>query len=151
MGTAQGSPLSPLLANILLDDLYKELERRGHRSVSCVDDLLILVKNSRVGEWVMASVTRFLTRTLKLMVNERKSRLVEINDCEFLGFTFRGAKLRWQERAFEDFRHNIRKLTGRSWSVSMDHRLYRLAQYIRGWMGYFGISDYHRPIPRLDQ
>jgi RNA-directed DNA polymerase len=65
--------------------------------------------------------------------------------------TFRGTKLRWSERAFEDFRHQIRKLTGRSWGVSMDYRLHKLAQYVRGWMGYFGISDYYRPVPELDQ
>jgi RNA-directed DNA polymerase len=151
IGTPQGGPLSPLLANILLDDLDKELERRGHRFVRYADDLLILVKTPRAGERVMASVTRFLTRELKLVVNTHKSRVAKINDCVFLGFTFRGTKLRWSERAFEDFRHQIRKLTGRSWGVSMDYRLHKLAQYVRGWMGYFGISDYYRPIPELDQ
>jgi RNA-directed DNA polymerase len=151
IGTPQGGPLSPLLANILLDDLDKELERRGHRFVRYADDLLILVKSSRAGERVMASVTRFLTGKLKLVVNEHKSRVVTINDCEFLSFTFRGTKLRWSDRAFDDFRYNLRKLTGRSWGVSMTYRLKQLAQYVRGWMGYFGISDYYRPIPELDQ
>jgi len=69
---------------------------------------------------------------------------------KFLGFTFRGKKLRWSERAYQDFRHRLRKLTGRSWGVSMDYRLQKLAEYVRGWMGYFGISDYYRPIPELD-
>ena len=151
VGAAQGSPLSPLLANVLLDDLDKELERRGHRFVRYADDLLILVRSPRAGERVMASVTRFLTGKLKLVVNARKSRVVKTNDCVFLGFTFRGKKLRWSERAFEDFRHNIRRLTGRSWGVSMGYRFRQLAQYVRGWMGYFGISDYYRPIPELDQ
>jgi len=150
LGTPQGGPLSPLLANILLDDLDKELERRGHRFVRYADDLLILVKSHRAGERVMASVTRFLTGKLKLVVNEHKSRVVKTDDCTFLGFTFRGKKLRWSDRAFEEFLHNIRKLTGRSWGVSMDYRLHKLAQYVRGWMGYFGISDYYRPIPELD-
>ncbi len=150
LGTPQGGPLSPLLANILLDDLDRELERRGHRFARYADDLLILVKSPRAGERVMASVTRFLTRALKLVVNERKSRVAKINDCIFLGFTFRGKKLRWSQAAFEDFKHNIRKLTGRSWGVSMDYRLRKLAQYVRGWMGYFGISDYYRPVPELD-
>jgi RNA-directed DNA polymerase len=151
IGTPQGGPLSPLLANILLDDLDKELERRGQRFVRYADDLLILVKTPRAGERVMASVTRFLTRRLKLVVNTHKSRVAKINDCVFLGFTFRGTKLRWSEHAFEDFRHQIRKLTGRSWGVSMGYRLHKLAQYVRGWMGYFGISDYYRPIPEIDQ
>jgi len=151
IGTPQGGPLSPLLANILLDDLDKELERRGHRFVRYADDLLILVKSRRAGERVMASVTRFLTGTLKLVVNEQKSQVTKINDCEFLGFTFRGTKLRWSERAYQDFRHRIRQLTGRSWGVSMEYRFKKLAQYVRGWMAYFGISDYYRPIPELDQ
>lgn len=118
MGTPQGGPLSPLLANILLDDLDKELERRGHRFVRYADDLLILVCSHRAGGRVMASVSRYLTGTLKLVVNEHKSRVVKINDCEFLGFTFRGKKRRWSERAYQNFRHRLRKLTGRSWGVS---------------------------------
>jgi RNA-directed DNA polymerase len=150
MGTPQGGPLSPLLANILLDELDCELERRGHRFVRYADDLLILVKTPRAGQRVMDSVTRFLTRKLKLEVNEHKSRVAKTNDCEFLGFTFRGTKLRWSDQAFEDFKHTVRRLTGRSWGVSMAYRLNKLAQYVRGWMGYFGISDYYRPVPELD-
>lgn len=151
MGTPQGGPLSPLLANILLDDLDRELERRGHRFARYADDLLVLVKTPRAGERVMDSVTRFLTRKLKLVVNEHKSRVAKTSDCTFLGFTFRGAKLRWSEQAFRDFKHTVRRLTGRSWGVSMAYRLAKLAQYVRGWMGYFGISEYYRPIPALDQ
>lgn len=150
LGTPQGGPLSPLLANILLDDLDKELERRGYRFARYADDLLILVKSPRTGERVKASVTRYLTRELKLVVNEQKSRVVKTNDCEFLGFTFRGTKLRWSDQAFADFKHNVRKLTGRSWGVSMAYRLDRLTRYVRGWMNYFGISDYYRPIPEID-
>lgn len=150
IGTPQGGPLSPLLANILLDDLDKELERRGHRFARYADDLVILVKSHRAGERVMASVTRFLTRELKLVVNEQKSRVVKTNDCVFLGFTFRAKKLRWSDQAHADFRHNLRKLTGRSWGVAMAYRFKRIAQYVRSWMGYFGISDYYRPIPELD-
>lgn len=98
----------------------------------------------------MASVSRFLTRKLKLVINEQKSQVVKTNDCIFLGFTFYGSKLRWSKHAFADFRHTVRKLTGRSWGVSMAYRLDKLAQYVRGWMGYFGISDYYRPVPELD-
>lgn len=151
VGTPQGGPLSPLLANILLDDLDRELERRGHRFARYADDLMILVRTERAGRRVMASVTRFLTSSLKLKVNEHKSRVAKISECTFLGFTFRGVKLRWSERAFEDFKHRIRQFTGRSWGVSMTYRLNKLAEYVRGWMGYFGISDYYRPIPELDQ
>ena len=150
IGTPQGGPLSPLLANILLDDLDKELERRGHRFVRYADDLVILVRSRCAGERVMGSVSRYLTRKLKLVVNEHKSRVVKTDDCEYLGFTFRGRKLRWGDRAFADFQHRLRRLTGRSWGVSMTYRLKKLAEYVRGWMGYFGISDYYRPIPELD-
>lgn len=150
IGTPQGSPLSPLLANILLDDLDKELERRGHRFVRYADDLVILVRSFRAGERVKASITKYLTTNLKLVVNEQKSRVARTNECVFLGFTFRGAKLRWSDRAFADFKHRIRRLTGRSWGVSMAYRLDRLAKYLRGWMNYFGISDSYRPVPELD-
>jgi RNA-directed DNA polymerase len=151
IGTPQGGPLSPLLANILLDELDRELERRGHRFVRYADDLLILVKTARAGQRVMDSVTRFLTRKLKLVVNEHKSRVAKTNDCQFLGFCFRGTKLRWSGQAFENFKHAVRRLTGRSWGVSMTYRLHKLARYVRGWMGYFGISDYYRPVPEIDQ
>lgn len=150
MGTPQGGPLSPLLANILLDDLDLMLERRGHRFVRYADDLLIMVRSQRAGERVKTGITRFLSRKLKLAVNEKKSRVVKTNDCLFLGFTFRGVKLRWSDKAFADLKYNIRRLTGRSWGVSMAYRLDQLARYVRGWMNYFGISDYYRPIPVID-
>ena len=151
LGTPQGGPLSPLLANILLDDLDRELERRGHRFTRYADDLLILVRSLRAGERVKTSITAYLDRRLKLPVNESKSRVAPIDECTFLGFTFRKGKLRWSVSAFEDFKHRVRKLTGRSWGVSMAWRFHKLAQYLRGWMGYFGISQYYRPIPELDE
>ena len=143
--------LSPLLANILLDDLDRELERRGHRFARYADDVLVLVKTPRAGERVKASLTGYLTKRLKLQVNEQKSRVAPIDQCVFLGFTFRKGKLRWSARAFEDFKHNVRRFTGRSWGVSMRYRFDKLAQYLRGWMGYFGISEYYRPVPEIDE
>jgi RNA-directed DNA polymerase len=151
IGTPQGGPLSPLLANILLDDLDRELERRGHRFARYADDVMILVKSQRAGERVMASVSRYLTKKLKLKVNEQKSRVIPAVQTTYLGYTFRGAKLRWSEESFADFKHRIRELTGRSWGVSMEYRYKKLAQYLRGWMGYFGKSEYYDPIPRIDQ
>jgi RNA-directed DNA polymerase len=151
IGTPQGGPLSPLLANILLDDLDCELENRGHRFVRYADDVLILVRSERAGVRVKASITRYLTAELRLVVNEQKSWVCRTNDVHFLGFTFRGTKLRWSDQAFGDFQHRIRRLTGRSWGVSMAYRLDKLAKYLRGWMNYFGISDYYRPVPGLDQ
>ena len=149
-GVPQGGPLSPLLANIVLDDLDKELEKRGHRFVRYADDLIILVKSQSAGERVMVSIRRFLERKLKLKVNEKKSCVAPTDQINFLGFTFRGTKIRWSEKAFKEFKRRVRLLTGRSWFVSMDYRMRKLAQYIRGWMNYFGISEYYRPIPELD-
>lgn len=151
MGTPQGSPLSPLMANILLDDLDRELERRGHRFARYADDLLVLVKSVRAGQRVKSSLTTYLARRLRLPVNEHKSRVAAIDECVFLGFTFRQGKLRWSTSAVEDFQHRVRELTGRSWGVSMAYRFTKLAQYVRGWMGYFGISQYYRPVPELDE
>jgi RNA-directed DNA polymerase len=149
-GVPQGGPLSPLLANILLDDLDRELERRGHRFVRYADDFVILVKSQRAGERVMASVKRFIERKLKLKVNEAKSRVAKTDDTNFLGFTFRGTKIRWSEASFKEFKRRVKKLTGRSWFVTMSYRMEKLAQYLRGWMNYFGISEYYRPIPEID-
>ena len=149
-GTPQGGPISPLLANILLDDLDKELERRGHHFARYADDIIVLVKTKRSAERVMASLKRYLTGVLRLPVNEEKSRVAKTDKCVFLGLTFRGTRLRWSDRAFEDFLHRLKRLTGRSWGVSMAVRLKKLAEYLRGWMGYFGVSDYYRPIPDLD-
>jgi RNA-directed DNA polymerase len=122
------------LANILLDDLDKELERRGHRFVRYTDDVVILVKSPRAGERVMQSVERFLRRKLKL--NRDKSQVTPTDRTTFLGFTFRGTKIRWSEEAFREFKRRVKLLTGRSWFVSMDYRLGKLAQYLRGWMNY---------------
>jgi len=151
LGTPQGGPLSPLLANILLDDLDRTLEGRGHRFARYADDLMVLVKSERAGQRVKASLTAYLGRQLKLPVNEKKSQVAKVEQCVFLGFTFRKNKLRWSDAAFADFKHRLRELTGRSWGVSMQHRFEKLGQYLRGWMGYFGISEYYRPIPELDE
>jgi RNA-directed DNA polymerase len=150
LGVPQGGPLSPLLANILLDDLDKELERRGHKFVRYADDFVILVKSRRAGERVMAGVRTFLTRKLKLTVNEAKSRVVHCDQLEFLGFVFPGTKILWSDKACQEFKRRVRKYTGRSWFVSMEYRLSKLSRYIRGWMGYFGISEGYQAIPDLD-
>jgi len=150
-GVPQGGPLSPLLANVMLDDLDRELERRGHRFARYADDFIILVKSQRAGERVMVSVSRFLTRKLKLVVNETKSHVAPISDCTFLGFTVIRGKLRWADPSFREFKRRLKRYTSRSWGVSMSHRLGCMRRYMRGWMNYYGISEYYRPLPGLDQ
>ncbi len=151
IGTPQGGPLSPLLANILLDQFDKELERRGHRFARYADDMVILVKSQRAGERVMHNLTRYLETRLKLKVNPAKSKVAPMSDCRFLGFTLRGTKIRWSDKALANFKHRVRELTGRSWGISMTIRLNKLGNFLRGWFGYFGISEYYRPIPELDE
>ncbi|MCP4379629.1 MAG: group II intron reverse transcriptase/maturase, partial [bacterium] len=114
------------------------------------DDFVILVRSQCAGQRVMVSVTRFLEQRLKLRVNTDKSRVCSTNDCAFLGFTFRGTKIRWLQRAFDKFKHRVRLLTGRSWRVSMSYRIKKLNQYLQGWVAYFGISEYYRPFQKLD-
>ncbi len=150
-GVPQGGPLSPLLANIMLDDLDKELEKRGHKFARYADDFMILVKSQRAGERVMASIRHFLEQKLKLAVNESKSRVDRVERCSFLGFTFIRGRIRWTTKAFLEFKRRVRLLTGRSWFVSMAYRMKKLAEYVRGWINYFGISEYYRPIPVLDE
>ncbi|WP_422133963.1 group II intron reverse transcriptase/maturase [Endozoicomonas sp. ALD040] len=151
VGMPQGGPLSPLLSNVLLDDLDKELEYRGHCFARYCDDFVIVVHSQRAGERVMESITRYLERRLKLTINPTKSKVVKSTEVEFLSFTFTGKRVRWSQKSLLRFKRKIIKLTSRSWGVSMGYRLRKLAEYIRGWMGYFRITEYYRPIPLLDQ
>lgn len=149
-GTPQGSPLSPLSSNILLDDLDKELQARGHRFVRYLDDLVILVKSRRAGRRVMAKISHYLTQKLKLKVNREKSWVVKIEDLEYLGFTFRGIRIFASSQALQDFKHRLGGLTSRSRGVSMAERIERLNRYLRGWLNYFGISQHYSPMEELD-
>ncbi len=150
-GVPQGGPLSPLLANILLDDFDKELEQRGHRFARYADDAMIIVKSSSSGYRVMKSMTQYLEKRLKLTVNESKSRVAKTNEVNFLGFEFRGKKIVWSDKAIANFKHKVRKLTGRSWGVSMAYRFFKLREYVQGWMGYFRLSELYKPVPLLDE
>lgn len=149
-GVPQGGPLSPLLSNILLDDLDKELEKRGHKFARYADDFVIFVKSKRAGERIIASVTRFLEHQLKLKVNQEKSSSRKASGLKFLGFIFKGKSYKWKNEAFLEFKRNLKKLTKRSWFVSMDYRIKKLNEYIRGWMNYFGIGQGFNECVALD-
>jgi RNA-directed DNA polymerase len=139
-GVPQGGPLSPLLSNILLDDLDKELEKRGLRFARYADDLIILVKSKRAAYRVMASISRFLEKVLKVKVNRDKSRVVKAEESSFLGFTFTRKRLTVSEKSLTRLKTELRRLTGRSWGVSMDYRYGKTRIYLQGWMNYFGIA-----------
>jgi RNA-directed DNA polymerase len=150
-GVPQGGPLSPLLANIVLYDLDKELEKRGHRFARYADDFIILVKSQRAADRVMESVTRFLMKQVKLEINDKKSHTGPTDRTSFLGFRFKGKRIIWSEQALEEFKRRIRLMTSRSWGVSMEYRIQQLTTYIRGWINYFGLSEYYSPVPGLDK
>lgn len=152
-GTPQGGPLSPMLSNILLDNLDKELERRGLKFVRYADDFQIFVKSSRSAQRVFASVSRYLTDALKLVVNEEKSRVRLAQGCEFLGFAFvsgRRATITVAPKKLNTFKRRVRELTGRSRGVSMTRRLTELRRYLRGWIGYFGLAQQLAEFSNLD-
>ena len=96
-------------------------------------------------------MTRVLEGRLKLKINPAKSKVAKMSECGFLGFTIVRGKIRWLEKKLAAFKHRVKELTGRRWGVSMGFRLNKLGQYVRGWMGYFGISEYYTPIPELDE
>ena len=123
---------------------------RGHRFARYADDFVVLVKSIRAGERVMSSVRRFLEEKLKLKMNEEKSKVVRTADLEFLGFAFRRGKIVWSKKSLRTFQARIRELTRRSWGVSMEWRLMKLTQYMRGWMGYYAISKTFKEVRRMD-
>jgi len=149
-GVPQGGPLSPLLANIMLDPLDKELEKRGHKFARYADDFTILVKSQRAGERVLHSISRYLENRLKLVVNTTKSRVVKTNESQFLGFTFRGGRIQWHPKTVQKFKQQIRRLTNRNWGVSMKYQLFKTSQFIRGWINYFGIANCYQLCVDLD-
>src|SRR6202789_2572141 len=143
-GTPQGGPLSPLLSNLVLDELDRELERRGHRCVRYADDCNIYVRSERAGQRVMESVTQFITQKLKLKVNEAKSAVARPQERKFLGFSFSAGpevRRRIAPQALDRFKQRIRKITGRAKGVSMKTTIEELAPYMRGWRGYFGFCE----------
>jgi RNA-directed DNA polymerase len=152
-GTPQGGPLSPLLSNLLLDELDQELERRGHKFCRYADDCNIYVRSQRAGERVMESVTRFLTKRLKLKVNASKSAVGRPRDRKFLGFRFTWGpefKRAIAPKALDRFKERIRGLTKRTCGASVDEVVRRLASYLNGWGGYFGFCETPTVLKLLD-
>ena len=153
-GTPQGGPLSPLLANLLLDDLDRELEKRGHRFVRYADDGNIYVRSRQAGEWVMASVTRFLHRRLRLQVNEAKSAVDRPWNRRFLGFTFtrtRPNRRKVSEKALKTFQAKVREVTSRTRGRTTRQIVAELRSTILGWRAYFGFTEVPSPLRDLDK
>lgn len=155
-GTPQGSPLSPLLSNIMLDDLDKELERRGHRFVRYADDLRVFVRSERAASRVLDGVTDVVEGRLKLKVNRHKSNISTASVATLLGFGFYfapGGKVgvRVAPKAFKRLKMRLKQLTRRSWGVSMEHRIAKLNRYIAGWCAYFAIADGRKRFEAVDE
>jgi RNA-directed DNA polymerase len=153
-GTPQGGPLSPLLSNLMLDVLDKELEKRGHCFVRYADDCNIYVRSQRAGERAMASIEKFLTKRLKLKVNKAKSAVARPVKRKFLGFSFtKGEQPRRriapQSRA--RFRSRVRELTRRTRGRSLAQIIKELSVYLIGWRGYFGFCETPSVLRELDQ
>ena len=140
-GTPQGGPLSPLLSNLVLDELDRELERRGHRFVRYADDCNLYVGSERAGQRVMESVTRFITHRLKLKVNQAKSAVAQPRQRKFLGFSFtseREPRRRIAPKSIVRFKERIREQTRRTRGISLQQMVKEITTYLRGWLGYFG-------------
>ena len=154
-GTPQGSPLSPLLSNVMLDDLDWELERRGHQFVRYADDGRIYVRSRRAGERVMASITQYVEQRLKLKVNREKSVVARALRRPFLGFCFlpRMGEVRVlvDPKALRRAKDRLRALTSRRWGVSMERRIDEINRFTVGWTAYFRLADTPTPFEDLDE
>jgi RNA-directed DNA polymerase len=152
-GTPQGGPLSPLLSNLVLDELDQEMERRGHRFVRYADDCNVYVASARAGERVMESITRFLERRLRLRVNAQKSAVARPWQRAFLGFSFttsKNPKRRLAPETVRRFRSRVRKLTRRTRGTSVEQMVEETGRYLRGWQGYFGYCETPSVLGDLD-
>ena len=156
VGTPQGGNISPLLANIMLNELDKELEARGLDFVRYADDLIIMVGSKKAAERVMKSVSRYIEEKLGLKVNAEKSKVDKPQGIKYLGFGFyydryaKGYKARPHPKAVAKFKAQMKKLTCRSWGVSNSYKVQRLNQLIRGWINYFKIGSMKVLCERLD-
>ena len=154
-GTPQGGNLSPLLSNIMLNELDKELEARGLNFVRYADDCIITVRSKASANIVMASVTKWIEKKLRLKVNATKSKVTNPIELKYLGYGFWKDKTEWKARPHEDsvkrFQRKLKQLTKRSWVIPMTYRINRLNQVIRGWINYFRLGNMKRILRRIDE
>jgi len=156
LGTPQGGNLSPLLSNIMLNELDKELELRGLRFVRYADDSLIFVRSEKAANRVLTSITKFIEKKLGLIVNVEKSRISRPTKTKFLGFGFyfdsnqKKFQLRPHPKSIQKFQRKLRQLTKRNWSISLDMRIVKLRQVIYGWVNYFKIANMKRVLGIID-
>ncbi|MBB2483240.1 group II intron reverse transcriptase/maturase, partial [Bacillus sp. APMAM] len=156
VGTPQGGNLSPLLSNIMLNELDKELEKRGLRFVRYADDALIFVKSEKSANRVMKSIVRFIEEKLGLIVNVEKSKVSRPKELKFLGFGYYydSKNERYQviphPISIQKFQRKLRQLTKRNWSVPLDYRILKLKQVIFGWVNYFKIANMKKAVERTD-
>ena len=157
VGTPQGGNLSPLLSNIMLNELDKELEKRGLRFVRYADDSLIFVKSEKAANRVMKTIVRFIEEKLGLIVNVEKSKISRPKELKFLGFGYyydshiKGYKVRPHPSSVQKFERRIRQLTKRNWSVSLDYRILKLKQVTFGWVNYFRVANMRTVTTRIDK
>jgi len=149
-GCPQGFPLSPMLSNIVLNELDQELERRGHRYCRWADDFLILVQSERAAMRVMEGITKYLETELKLPVNREKSQVALVKDVPFVGFQILRGKIRVSDKARVKFKDRVRELTRRNNPLSMYQIIHDLNEYLRGWVGYFRIQQFSKPLTDFD-
>jgi group II intron reverse transcriptase/maturase len=152
-GAPQGGPLSPLLSNILLDELDKELERRGHKFCRYADDCNIYVRSERAGKRVMESIERFLAKRLKLKVNHRKSEVAKPQERRFLGFSFtsgRKLKVKLSDKALKSVKHRVKQITRRSRGISLLQVVKELSRFLTGWLGYYRLIETPTVLRDLD-
>lgn len=154
-GTPQGSPLSPLLSNVYLADLDRELRQRGHRFVRYADDVMVYVGSERAGQRVMEGISEFIEQRLRLKVNRRKSAVAWAGRRPFLGFAFYKRKDGWRiavsREAPKRAKQRLRQLTARTWGVPMERRIIAINRFTRGWTGYFALAEGETPFRELDE
>jgi len=155
IGTPQGGNLSPLLSNIMLNELDKELEKRGLRFTRYADDCIIVVQSEKAANRVMESITKFIEKKLGLKVNVEKSKIARPNQIKYLGFGFYYTKTgiikpKPHLKSIQKFKRKLKQLTKRSWSISLENRIIKLNQVTRGWINYFRIADMKKLLEKLD-